>query len=293
MNYIDRKGNKREEMSGQDRLLAKIYGHAATRLLIRPFVSPAISKLGGRILNTRISALAVRGFVKKNQIDLGEYEEQKFASYNDFFTRKIRSGARPIDMREEVLISPCDGKASVYPIDAECCFTIKHTPYTVGQLVRSRKLAAYYEGGYAIVLRLTVDDYHRYCYVDDAEKSGQIHIPGVLHTVNPAANDVLPIYKMNSREYCLLRTRHFGTVLMMEVGALMVGKINNYHEACRVYKGQEKGRFEFGGSTIVLLTQKGKVKIDEDILKNTEEGYETIVRMGEQIGTGCSVMGNF
>lgn len=284
MKYIDRTGNKREETSGQDKLLAWIYGHAFTRLLMKPLVSPALSKLGGRLLDSRLSALAVPRFVRKNQIDLDEYEEQKFRSYNAFFTRRIRAGLRPIDSDEEVFISPCDGKASVYPIDALCRFVIKHTPYTVEQLVRNKRLAAYYEGGYAIVLRLTVDDYHRYCYVDNGEKSGQIHIPGVLHTVNPAANDVLPIYKMNAREYCLLRTEHFGTVLMMEVGALMVGRINNYHQRCQVKKGQEKGRFEFGGSTIVLLTQKGKVKVDEDILRNTEEGYETIVKMGEKIG---------
>lgn len=284
MKYIDRTGERREEATGQDKLLAWVYGHALTRMLIRPFVSPAVSKLGGKVLDSRLSALAVPRFVRKKHIELQEYEEQKFRSYNAFFTRCIREEMRPIEMDESVFISPCDGKASVYPIDSECRFVIKHTPYTVGQLVRSKRLAAYYEGGYAIVLRLTVDDYHRYCYIDNGEKSGQIHIPGVLHTVNPAANDVLPIYKMNTREYCLLRTEHFGTVLMMEVGALMVGRINNYHQRCEVKKGQEKGRFEFGGSTIVVLTQKGKVKIDEDILRNTEEGYETIVKMGERIG---------
>lgn len=284
MKYIDRAGNKFEEASGQDRLLAFIYGHAFTRMLIRPFISPSVSKLGGKLLDSRLSALAVPRFVRKNHIDLNEYEEQRFRSYNAFFTRRIREELRPAEMAGNAFISPCDGKASVYPIGSGCRFVIKHTPYTVEQLVRSRRLAAYYEGGYAIVLRLTVDDYHRYCYVDDGEKSGQIHIPGVLHTVNPAANDVLPIYKMNAREYCLLRTQHFGTVLMMEVGALLVGRINNYHQRTKVKKGQEKGRFEFGGSTVVLLTQKGRVKIDEDILRNTEAGYETLVKMGESIG---------
>lgn len=286
MKYIDRSGNKWEETSGQDKLLAWVYGHALTRLLIRPLVSPAVSRLGGKFLDSRLSALAISGFVRKNHIDLQEYEEQKFCSYNAFFTRRIRQERRPVAKAGEEFISPCDGKASVYPIDGECSFVIKHTPYTVGQLVRSKRLASYYEGGYAIVLRLTVDDYHRYCYVDGGEKSGQIHIPGVLHTVNPAANDVVPIYKMNAREYCLLRTDHFGTVLMMEVGALMVGRIHNYHQRCKVEKGQEKGRFEFGGSTIVLMVQKNRVKIDEDILRNTEEGYETIVKMGEKIGVG-------
>ena len=140
------------------------------------------------------------------------------------------------------------------------------------------------ESDNAVVVRLTVDDYHRYCYVDDGEKSEQVRIRGVLHTVNPAANDAYPIYKMNAREYCLLRTEHFGTVLMMEVGALMVGRIRNYHQKCRVKRGQEKGRFEFGGSTVVLLLEPGKVEPDRDLLVNSRKGYETIVKMGEQIG---------
>lgn len=102
--------------------------------------------------------------------------------------------------------------------------------------------------------------------------------------MNPAANDKYPIYKMNTREYCLIRTEHFGTVLMMEVGALMVGKIQNYHQKGTVKRGAEKGRFEFGGSTIILLFQKESVKIDQDLWDNTCNGFETSVKMGEKIG---------
>ena len=116
-------------------------------------------------------------------------------------------------------------------------------------------------------------------------KSQAVEIPGVFHTVNPAANEVYPIYHENTREYCLLKTGQFGTLVLMEVGAMMVGKITNLHpEACQVKKGEEKGYFEFGGSTIVLLIQHGKVRLDADRVENSETGYETIVRMGERIG---------
>ena len=95
----------------------------------------------------------------------------------------------------------------------------------------------------------------------------------------------LLLYKENAREYCLLKTEKFGTILMMEVGAMMVGKISNLQKkTATVKKGQEKGNFEFGGSTVILLLQPGKVRIDYDLLDNTEEGYETIVKMGERIG---------
>ena len=145
-------------------------------------------------------------------------------------------------------------------------------------------MAKRYAGGYALIFRLTVDDYHRYCYVAEGEKSENTRIPGVLHTVNPIANDHFPIYKENSREYSILHSAKFGDILMMEVGALLVGRIVNHHEAAEVTRGQEKGYFQFGGSTVVLLTEPGSVIIDEDILHNSREGTETIVRYGEKIG---------
>ena len=90
-----------------------------------------------------------------------------------------------------------------------------------------RRLAEHFKDGYLWVFRLSVDDYHRYIYVDNGRESVRRRIPGILHTVNPVANDVCPIYKENTREYSLLKSEHFGTLLMMEVGALMVGKIEN------------------------------------------------------------------
>jgi len=121
--------------------------------------------------------------------------------------------------------------------------------------------------------------------VDSGVNGRTVHIPGFLHTVNPVAAEHAPIYKENSREYTVIDTAHFGKMIHMEVGALVVGKIINYHgEAYHTTKGEEKGRFEFGGSTIVLLFQKDKVKISPDILLNSGDDCETIVKMGEEIG---------
>lgn len=284
MKYASRDGKRWEEQSFQDRFLEKIYGSTAGRFLIKPFVHPVVSKLGGWVLDSSISRCLIPGFIKSHHLSLRQWEKQEFSSYNDFFTRKLKDGQRPIAGEEEAFISPCDGKLSVYPITKGGRFAIKHTSYTVTSLLKNRKLAKRFEEGYAMVFRLTVDDYHRYCYIDDGVKSSNYRIPGVLHTVNPAANDVEPIYKENTREYCLLHTNHFGTLLVMEVGALMVGKIHNYHGACRVSRGQEKGRFEFGGSTIIVLCEQGKVSVDRDLLRNSRDGYETLVRMGEAIG---------
>ena len=283
--YITRDGTKIDGTTGQDHLLEVIYGHALTRMLLRPFLSPAVSDICGKFLSTRLSRRIVPSFVKKNHIDLGIYEKQEFDSYNAFFTRKIKAEQRPINEQKNILISPSDGKVTAYPITQKGRFWIKHTQYTAAQLLKDERLAERYMGGWIYVIRLTVDDYHRYCYVADGRKSRQRKIRGVLHTVNPVANDYYPIYKMNSREYCLLKTKELGTILLMEVGALMVGKISNHEEdSAQVKRGDEKGMFEFGGSTIVVMTEPGMAEPDKDIIQNTKAQAETLVKMGEPIG---------
>lgn len=283
--YITRDGTKIDGTTGQDHLLEVIYGHALTRMLLRPFLSPAVSDICGKFLSTRLSRRIIPSFVKKNHIDLGIYEKQEFDSYNAFFTRKIKAEQRPINEQKNILISPSDGKVTAYPITQKGRFWIKHTQYSAAQLLKDERLAERYMGGWIYVIRLTVDDYHRYCYVADGRKSRQRKIRGVLHTVNPVANDYYPIYKMNSREYCLLKTKEFGIILLMEVGALMVGKINNHEEdSAQVKRGDEKGMFEFGGSTIVVMTEPGMAEPDKDIIHNTKAQAETLVKMGEPIG---------
>ena len=279
-----RNGKLIEQKNGQDRILEVLYGTAAGRLLLKPFTMPVISKAVGGFLSTPLSCMLISPFIKKNNIDMTQYEPVKYKSYNDFFTRKIKAGLRPTDKEPSHFISPCDSKLTVLPIIKDSRFTLKHTTYTVASLLKNKKLAKEYEGGYAMIFRLTVDDYHRYCYVADGIKEDNIFIPGVLHTVNPLANDYFPIYKENSREYSILHTKEFGDIVMMEVGALLVGKIVNHHKKYKVFRGQEKGFFEFGGSTVVLLVKKNTVQIDGDILENSVQGIETVVKYGEKIG---------
>lgn len=284
MKYRDRDGKIKGKNDFQDKLLKGLYGSTIGRVLVKCLTVPLVSEVGGKILDSSLSRALIAPFVKLNYIDLSLCEKNKFESYNEFFKRKFKAEARKINMDENTFISPCDAKLTVYPISNQSRFCIKHTSYTVEELLKNATLAKKYEEGYAWIFRLSVEDYHRYCYVAEGKKSKNIRINGVFHTVNPVANDVYPIYKENTREYSLLKTKKFGTILMMEVGALLVGKIENHHEEAQVKRGEEKGNFAFGGSTIILLTQKDKVQVDEDILKNTECAYETLVKMGEGIG---------
>ena len=284
MEHQLRKNRKPNKNDGQDRILGILYKTMPGRLLLKGLTAPAISKAAGAFLSTRLSCVLIAPFIRNNHIDMTQYEPVKYKSYNDFFTRKIKAKLRPVDMEARHFISPCDSKLTVYPVTEDGHFTIKHTPYTVESLLKNKKLAKEYEGGYAMVFRLTVDDYHRYCYVCDGNKEDNVVIPGVLHTVNPIANDYFPIYKENSREYSILHTKEFDDIVMMEVGALLVGRIVNHHRKFKVFRGQEKGYFEFGGSTVVLLVKKDTVKIDADILENSAQGLETVVKYGEKIG---------
>lgn len=292
MQAVDRHRKMVGKDDAQDKLIKYMYetkvGRAITSFLIKPRLSEACKT----ILDMRGSRLLIPLFIKANNIDMSLYEKstyKDYLSFNDFFTRKIKPQNRLIDMNKTSLISPCDARLSMYFIDEKSSFLIKNTRYTLKELLRDGELAKKYEGGYIGIFRLCVDDYHRFHFIDDGIKSHERHINGVFHTVNPIANDVYPIYKENTREYCVHRTENFGDVIVMEVGALLVGRIVNNMEKCRTKKGAEKGYFEYGGSTVVLIFKKNAIIPDEDILVNTVAGYETKVNMGEKIGTSVYI----
>ena len=286
MKYRDRRGNEFDQTTGQDEFLSKMYNSVFGRTCMKISALPLFSKISRLILDSRFSSYFVLRFAERNDIDIFDYENKLYYSFNDFFTRRIKPGRRRIDAEKDVIISPSDGKVSAYEITGSNVFVVKNSVYTVESLLRDTKLAKKYAGGTAFIIRLTPDDYHRYCYCTDGEKSHDRSVKGRLHTVNPIINKYIPAYKENSREYCMIRTPHIGDVIQMEVGAMFVGRITNKHPYGRriVRKGEEKGYFEFGGSTIILLTEKGKITADEDLLLNTREGFETKILQGETIG---------
>ena len=265
-------------------MISALYDHAAGRMLLKVLTAPWVSKAGGWLLSTRASRLVVKPFARRSGIDLGEYLGAPYKSFNDFFSRRIRPELRPIPEDPGLFLSPCDSRLTALPIGEGSRFILKGTEYTLSALLRNEELARKFSGGWCLIFRLCVDDYHRYCYVAEGEKGENVRIPGVLHTVNPIACDHYPIYKENARDYSVLRTEDWGDILMMEVGALMVGKIVNHHGSARVARGQEKGFFQFGGSTVVLLVEKGRLELDAPYPENSAQGIETRVRYGQPIG---------
>ena len=283
MKIADRNGVLNDRPDGQERMLSFFYGTIFGRLLLKLLTRPFISKIAGRFLSTRASCFLIKSFIRKHQIDMALFQKQKYRSYNEFFSREILPQMRPIDQNPDHLISPCDSKLTVLPIGEDTRLVLKNTPYTVSSLLQNDQMAEMFSGGYALIFRLTVDDYHRYCHIADGTREPSVKIKGKLHTVNPIANDYYPIYKENSREYTLIHSACLGDYLMMEVGALLVGRIVN-HPNTEFLRGQEKGYFQFGGSTVVVLLKANVANPDEDILRNSENGIETKVQMGEKIG---------
>jgi phosphatidylserine decarboxylase len=243
-----------------------------------------VSKIAGAYLDSRLSKSLIKGYAKRNGIDLSRFESGPFNSFNAFFTRRILPELRPVNMNSNALISPCDAKLSVYRVSNEEHFEIKGFSYTVSSLLRDDAITAKFQGGICLVFRLCVDDYHRYHYPDNCTHGEAKFIKGKLHTVQPIALESRRVFTENCRACTLLHTENFGDVMQVEVGALMVGRIVNNHNSGAFRRGDEKGRFEFGGSTIVLLIEKDRVVIDSEFWENTAEDKETVVLCGEKIG---------
>ena len=257
-----------------------LYNNPVGRIFLGIAVSPFVSNIYASKNAKKSSVKKIPAFIKEHNIDMSDFEDREYKSFTDFFTRKIRYGKRPVDMTPGALISPADSKLLVYEIEKDTSMRIKGRTYTVDEILADAENAKEFAGGYALVFRLTVDDYHRFCYPDKGCLISKRFIKGKLHTVSPVSKNH-KIYMENTRLINLLKTEKFGTIAYIEVGAMLIGRIvDNGTDVFE--KGQEKGYFEPGGSTVILLVKN--VEIDKDIMEQSASGIETKVRYGERIG---------
>lgn len=268
----------------KDSALKFLYENPFGRIILKGITLPFVSSIVGKYMSSSLSKRRIKKFISANGINMEEYEDRDFHSFNDFFTRKIKENRRPLPQDKEVLFSPCDGKLSAYKIDKDTVLPVKGSHYTISQLLNNNDLAEKYSDGYCLVFRLAVDDYHRYSYIDSGVKGENVKIKGKLHTVQPIALEKSPVFIQNSREYTVMHTENFGDVVQVEVGALMVGKIKNHQGKGKIIRGEEKGMFLFGGSTIILLLNYGEVRVEELFFENTKNHLETVVKLGESLG---------
>ncbi len=261
-----------------------LYNTLPGRVVLKAAAGRRVSRVCGAYLDSRLSRGMIRPFVRRHKVAMEDYAPARYGSFNEFFTRRIRPELRPVALDPEELIAPCDGLLSAYRVAEGAVIPIKQSAYTVEELLGGDPAAEKYREGVCLVFRLCVDNYHRYCFPDAGRRIRGAFLPGVLHTVRPVALERCPVFVRNCREYTVMETENFGVVTQVEVGAMLVGKIQNHPGKDRFLRGEEKGMFLDGGSTVALLLERDAAEIPDAFFKATDRGEETPVRMGQVIG---------
>ncbi len=271
------------------RWMELIYGTAWGRTMARRVLCrPLFSKFYGRLQRQPGSRRRINAFVAQYGIDLSEavVPAGGFRSFNDFFIRRLKPYTRPPDPDPQRLIAPADSRLQVFTIRQNTWINIKGAAVTLPLMLDVDHLDGDFEGGLALVFRLAPSDYHRFGHVAEG-RQGAVHmIGGPLHSVNPIALRHKPdIHFSNQRHWCLIESA-LGRMLQIEVGAMLVGSIVQHQpQGGRCGRGQEKGYFQFGGSTVILVLEPQRVQIDADIRAHSARGVETLIRYGEGVGT--------
>ena len=262
-----------------------LYEKPAGRAALKLLTARPVSQAAGRFMESPLSRPLIRPFAGKNGIKMADYLPVRYGCFNDFFCRPIRKELRPIPDAPDALMAPCDGLLSAYRITDGLVLPVKQSQYTIPELLGNDPAAERFRNGICLVFRLCVQHYHRYDYFDAGKILRKRFLPGELHTVRPIALAALPVFTRNCREYTLMETERFGIACQIEVGAMLVGRVENYKGAGVSFRrGEEKGRFLYGGSTVVLLLEKGCAELDEALFENTANGLETPVQVHELLG---------
>jgi phosphatidylserine decarboxylase len=289
--YYDREtGELKTEKVAAEKWLVWLYNNPVGEATLWALVKrKLVSSVYGNMMDRPSSTKKIQPFIEEFDIDRGVFQKQDFYSFNDFFTRKLKHHARPVDTTATSTVSPADGKILAYANIQNSDFIIKGHRFDVLSFLNNAELAKKYRDGTMVVIRLAPADYHRFHFPISGSVSTNTRINGDYYSVNPLAlRKMTEIFCLNKREFTIVTNPLFGNVVMAEVGATMVGSIVQTHKGGFVNKGDEKGYFKFGGSTVVLLFEKNKIRLDDDLLLHTLKGYETSVKEGERIGVSMS-----
>lgn len=289
--YYNRKNESYEiEKVAGDNYLNWIYtSPKGIRLLEALIKRRFISQLYGWYLDRGFSRRKINPFIQEFNLDMSitEKKENEFFSFNDFFYRKLQSSARPIDPDPRSVISLGDGRLFAYEnIQIDQLVQVKGFTYSLRELIKNDPVAEKYQHGTCLILRLCPTDYHRFHFIDDGICEETTPIKGFYYSVNPIAlQRIEKLFCENKREWSIFHSEHMGDLLYVEVGATCVGSIlQTYPPYQKVNRGEEKGYFKFGGSTVILFFEPNRIKMDQDIVEQTKLGYESYVLMGEKIG---------
>lgn len=252
-----------------------------------------LSRLLGWYANRSFSRWRVPPVVRDLEIDLTDFVVPPggYRSFNAFFIRSLLPGARTCAPAPDAVVAPADCRLFVYPALArDSCVPVKGIPFTVAELLGPRGASAAdaagaFSGGVLMVARLCPADYHRFHFPCDGEIVTRWHVAGRYDSVNPfPLAQGIRAFAQNRREVTLLRNPRLGLVAYVEVGAFGVGSICQTHSGAAFRRMDEKGFFAFGGSTVVLVFEAGRLQPDADLVAHSASGLETRVQVGERVG---------
>lgn len=291
-------------MTGQNEI-EKVYGDWFIKFLYTSFAGQKVgglftnkyfSKTYGAFQDLPSSHKKVRPFIDKFNIPIGDYEpgtrpsldpKDSYRTFNEFFIRQFKQGKRNFVSESNRLAAFAEARyVGFEAVNEKDVYPVKGNFLKAKDLVGNDQVAKIFEGGPLLIARLCPVDYHRYHYPDNGKVLDNFRVPGAYDSVNPFALKYKnQIFIKNERHVSILQTENFGRLAYIEVGAICVGKIVQSHRWNKPFvRGEEKGYFLFGGSTVVVLGEKGLWKPSQDIITNTANGIETYLHLGEEVG---------
>lgn len=291
--YYDRATRTlRTEQIYGERWLRLAYETAPGRTLVSLLFRRAVfSRWYGWRMDQPASAARVASFIRNYEVQAADFADapESFKTFNEFFYRKLKPNARPIAVPADprVAVLPADGRHLAFPdVDAAAGFYAKGAKFTLASLLGDAALAAEFAGGAMLISRLCPVDYHRFHFPVAGTPGAARLVNGWLYSVSPIAlRRNVGWLVDNKRLVTLVESPEFGRVAGLEIGATNVGTIRQTYAPGRaVAKGDEKGFFAFGGSCVVTLFQRGRIRLDADLVAQSEQCVETYAKMGERLG---------
>lgn len=301
--FVDRLSRKEESEKVYGKVFIEtLYGDGLFSRLFSFFCLPLVAKIPilskwyGSLQKSRFSKFKIRPFISAFDVNSEEFLDpvDSFQSFNDFFIRKLKLSSRPIASGKDVAILPADGRYLVYPdIALSDGFIVKGKKFQLETLLQDKELAAEYAHGSMLIARLCPSDYHRFHFPCNCIPEQPQSISGDLFSVNPLAlRKNIHILSQNKRQITRLSSKNFGKVLFIEIGATYVGSIHQTFVPGEPYaKGDEKGYFSFGGSSLILLFEPNRIQFDQDLVEASEQRREMRGLMGQSMGRSLLPLG--
>lgn len=296
INFYNRLTNslEKEKVYG-DKFVEWLYLTGSGKTLSHLVCKAPISKLYGALQNSALSKKKITPFIKNFKIPMEDYLpeegasiEAPYSSFNQFFIRRFKHGLREFVQNPKELAAFSEARYyGYYQIKDSESVPVKGKYLKPKELIANKKWEDVFQNGPLLLARLCPVDYHRFHYPDEGTILDEYRVPGVLHSVNPLALKAKPdILITNERHVTILETKNFGKLAYIEVGAICVGKIIQSKPltiGSSFSRGEEKGYFLFGGSTVIVIGEQGKWQPSEDILEATQKGIETYLHLGMSV----------